>query len=120
MPLLAPVMTVTLFDMCSLALRYTRRAVQCSDICSIEAPTAKESQNMMKATRGIALSQSTAILALVVLATTLQAQDRLRSMPGFEHYQRMAPLIRTAVAPSLLSLGSGVTWSADGRSFEYD
>jgi len=52
------------------------------------------------------------------LATTIsisQAQDKLKSMPGFEQYQKIAPQLRSAVIPGNLN----VNWAADGKSFEY-
>ncbi len=45
----------------------------------------------------------------------LHAQDRLKSMPGYEQYQRMAPQITGAVKPGALA----VTWASDGKSFEF-
>jgi dipeptidyl-peptidase 4 len=43
------------------------------------------------------------------------AQDRLKSMPGYEQYQKMSREI-----PGSVKLGSlAVTWAEDSRSFEY-
>ena len=44
-----------------------------------------------------------------------QSQDKLKNMPGYDQYQKMAPQIKDAVDPGTLS----VTWVEDGRSFEY-
>ena len=75
---------------------------------------------MTNATRELGAARLARALFLSMLcAASAGAQDRLRSMPGYERYQRMSPLIRTAVAPSPMSF-RGVTWSADGRSVEYD
>tara|TARA_R110002020_G_scaffold358857_2_gene571507 strand:- start:16311 stop:18365 length:2055 start_codon:yes stop_codon:yes gene_type:complete len=52
------------------------------------------------------------------LATTIsvsQAQDKLKSMPGYEQYQKIAPQLRSAVKPGSLN----VTWAEDSKSFEY-
>ena len=52
------------------------------------------------------------------LATTIsvsQAQDKLKSMPGYEQYQTIAPQLRSAVKPGSLN----VKWAEDGKSFEY-
>lgn len=52
------------------------------------------------------------------LATTIsvsQAQDKLKSMPGYEQYQKIAPQLRSAVKPGSLN----VTWAEDGKSFTY-
>ncbi|WPR77148.1 S9 family peptidase [Algoriphagus sp. NG3] len=54
----------------------------------------------------------------VALATTIsasQAQDKLKNMPGYEQYQKIAPQLRSAVKPGSLN----VTWAEDGKSFEY-
>lgn len=52
------------------------------------------------------------------LATTIsisQAQDKLKSMPGYEQYQKIAPQLRSAVKPGTLN----VSWAEDGKSFTY-
>ena len=41
-----------------------------------------------------------AVFAVAVLALPASAQDRLKSMPGSDRYQRMAPLITTALGGS--------------------
>jgi dipeptidyl-peptidase-4 len=43
------------------------------------------------------------------------AQDRLRTMPGFDRYERIGQQIAGSVRGGSLT----VTWSPDGRSFEY-
>jgi dipeptidyl-peptidase-4 len=43
------------------------------------------------------------------------AQDRLKTMPGYEQYQKMNGAIEGAVKPGSLS----VTWKDGGKSFEY-
>lgn len=54
--------------------------------------------------------------ALLLLTAELQAQDKLKSMPGYERYQKVSPQIRTAVKPGSLV----VKWSDDESSFEYE
>lgn len=52
------------------------------------------------------------------LATTIsisQAQDKLKNMPGYEQYQKIAPQLRSAVKPGTLY----VNWAEDGKSFTY-
>ncbi|REG88570.1 S9 family peptidase [Algoriphagus antarcticus] len=52
------------------------------------------------------------------LATTIsisQAQDKLKSMPGYAQYQKIAPQIRSAIKTGSLN----VTWAEEGKSFEY-
>src|SRR5215471_5682162 len=52
---------------------------------------------------------------LGVVAVPLTAQDRLKSMPGYDQYQKMAREI-----PGSVKLGSlTVRWKDDGSSFEY-
>ncbi|MDH5235105.1 MAG: S9 family peptidase [Gemmatimonadota bacterium] len=56
------------------------------------------------------------LLALVTLvAVSAGAQDRLRSMPGFEQYTAMAPRIANAVKSGAVT----PQWADDGKSFEY-
>ncbi len=58
------------------------------------------------------------IAAVVILAgstSILTAQDKLKSMPGYDQYQKVAPQIRSSVVSGSLF----VQWSDDGSSFEY-
>jgi len=54
-----------------------------------------------------------AIVAL--LSVTIGAQDRLKTMPGYDQYQKMSRELGGAVRSGQLS----VTWADDGKSFEY-
>lgn len=56
---------------------------------------------------------SVALMAFMV--HTVQGQDKLKSMPGYEQYISVAPKIRN----SMVSGAMRVTWAEDGRSFEY-
>jgi len=66
----------------------------------------------------------TSISLSFLFATTasIGAQDRLRSMPGYDRYQRMAPLISSALGGSGRGFGRGstVSWSSDSRAVEFD
>jgi dipeptidyl-peptidase 4 len=54
-------------------------------------------------------------LVLGLLQIPTAAQDRLKTMPGYQQYLKM-----TQEIPGAVKLGSvGVTWSPDGRSFDY-
>jgi dipeptidyl-peptidase 4 len=55
------------------------------------------------------------LAAVAVLSVALVAQDRLKTMPGYDRYQKMAPQIPTAFVSGALS----ATWKEDGTSFEY-
>src|SRR5262245_36735621 len=56
------------------------------------------------------------VAALVLVYVPLRAQDRLKSMPGYEQYQKMAREI-----PGSVKLGAlAVRWKDDGSSFEYN
>ncbi len=64
------------------------------------------------------------VVRLVVIAAGLSAgllqidtaaQDRLRSMPGYAQYQKVAPQVAGAVKSAAVT----PAWSADGQSFEY-
>lgn len=56
-------------------------------------------------------------LAAVFAATISfsQAQDKLKSMPGYEQYQKVATQIPTAIKSGALT----AQWNADGSAFEY-
>jgi len=59
------------------------------------------------------------ILALFLILgslASLGAQDRLKTYPRYEHYQKMSQEIRGAVKSGTLR----VTWAEDGKSFEYE
>ena len=57
----------------------------------------------------------TTFLALAALHQIAFAQDRLRSMPGYQQYQKMRGQI-----PGSVKLGElTVTWIDDGKAFEY-
>src|SRR5690348_8594252 len=45
----------------------------------------------------------------------LRAQDRLKSMPGYEQYQKMARDVPASVKSGALT----VRWKDDGSSFDY-
>jgi dipeptidyl-peptidase-4 len=56
-----------------------------------------------------------AVALATALSVSLGAQDRLKSMPGYDQYQKMAREI-----PGSVKLGSlTVRWKDDGSSFEY-
>ena len=54
-------------------------------------------------------------LVIGLLQIPTAAQDRLKTMPGYQQYLKM-----TQEIPSAVKLGSlAVTWNPDGRSFDY-
>jgi dipeptidyl-peptidase-4 len=65
----------------------------------------------------VALRPALGVLALLVaLSVTIAGQDRLKTMPGYEQYQKMSPQIQAGVVKSgALS----VTWKDDAKAFEY-
>jgi len=66
----------------------------------------------MRAVRAAAMG----LLAVVGAATVvLTAQDRLKTMPGFEQYQRMSKEMVGAVKSGALN----VSWKDGGKAFEY-
>ena len=78
---------------------------------------------MITRTTRAALGRAAALL--VGTAAVASGQDRLKSMPGYEQYTRMAPLMRGVMgAPQGFGGrggGAGVArWSSDGRSVEFD
>src|SRR5258708_3837154 len=52
---------------------------------------------------------------IFALSETSHAQDRLKTLPGYEHFQKMSRLMTNAVKSGSLS----VTWKDDGKAFEY-
>jgi dipeptidyl-peptidase-4 len=58
------------------------------------------------------------IAASAAHAPEAHAQDRLKTMPGYEQYVRMAGQIATAV-PGRGRFGGVATWSADSRSVDF-
>ena len=67
------------------------------------------------------MNRSLLVLSLAV-ASTAYAQDRLHTMPGYERYQRMAPLITSVLAGTGRGFGRGstVSWSSDSKTVEFD
>jgi dipeptidyl-peptidase-4 len=59
---------------------------------------------------------SAAIAALVILPSTLAAQERLKSAPGYDAAQRVARESPGAVTGGV----TAVAWIEEGRAFEYD
>lgn len=58
------------------------------------------------------------LIGLLILTTihVASAQDKLKSMPGYSQYQKVAPQIRPSVKMGSLI----VKWSDDGSTFEYE
>src|SRR4051812_43078597 len=79
--------------------------------------------NMMQVFCQTAATRAVVLLTLATLPAL--AQDRLKSMPGYERYARMAPQIATALGGNAGGQifggrgGGGVTWAADGKSLDY-
>jgi dipeptidyl-peptidase 4 len=55
------------------------------------------------------------LIPMLALALSVSAQDKLKTMPGYSQYQKVAPQIRNSVKSGSIS----GKWSADGSSFEY-
>ena len=69
-----------------------------------------------------AAATGAALFSVVGTAAPAHAQDRLKTMPGYEQYARMAPQIAAAVGGGggfFGRGGNGITWDADGKSFEF-
>ena len=62
----------------------------------------------------LALPATPLAVAFGLLQVSTAAQDRLKTMPGYQQYQKMVQAI-----PGAVRLGSvGVNWSPDGKSFD--
>ena len=72
------------------------------------------------------------LVALIILPVVSGAQDRLKTLPGFDQFTKMAPLYQGTIKSGSVIGGGGrggrggggisgqtVAWSADGRSVEY-
>ncbi|HEX7020580.1 MAG TPA: DPP IV N-terminal domain-containing protein [Gemmatimonadaceae bacterium] len=68
-----------------------------------------------RSSRSLVLGWSGAAAAALALLSPLHAQDRLKSMPGYEQYDRVG----RQIAGSVTSGAIDVEWSEDGRSFDY-
>jgi dipeptidyl-peptidase 4 len=60
-------------------------------------------------------STAAAVVCLGLLRIDTAAQDRLKSMPGYAQYQKVAPQIAAALKSGAVT----AVWAADGKSFEY-
>ena len=72
----------------------------------------------MKSTTRRRLTSRLALAALAgvaILSAAVGAQDRLKSMPGYEQYLRMSKELPSAIRMGTLS----VSWKDGGRAFEY-
>ena len=69
---------------------------------------------MTRTSHQLALALATAGAATLGLAT-LGAQDRLKAMPGYDQYSKMAPQVQGA----WISGAVAATWADDGKSFTY-
>src|SRR5439155_2481842 len=56
-----------------------------------------------------------ALLSIALCSGVLGAQDRLKTMPGYEQAQKMARELPTAVKMGSLP----ITWNGDSKTFEY-
>ena len=65
------------------------------------------------------------VAALIIPINSSFAQDKLKRMPGYDQYQKVAPQIRSSVKYGSLSAtwsedGNSFTFVKDGKTFEYD
>jgi dipeptidyl-peptidase 4 len=64
----------------------------------------------------IKLSTIITLFAIFCFTNFSLAQDKLKSMPGYEQYKKMAPKIRSSIKSGQLQ----VTWKDDDNTFEYE
>lgn len=65
------------------------------------------------------------VVALGLMSVTANAQDRLKTMPGYDQYQKMATQIQGSVRPGTLQVkwldgGKAFEFRRDGKNFRYD
>jgi dipeptidyl-peptidase-4 len=71
---------------------------------------------MNRRTSLVALRVGLALAAvLAILSVTIGAQDRLKTMPGYDQYQKMSGQIQGAFRSGALT----ATWKGDATSFDY-
>ncbi|MEP6731161.1 MAG: DPP IV N-terminal domain-containing protein, partial [bacterium] len=75
--------------------------------------------------RSVARSLALAILTFASVAPMLQAQDRLKSMPGYDQYTRMAGARAGAVKSGQVvgiwaDSGRALDYAVDGKRYRYD
>lgn len=61
------------------------------------------------------MNKLTKLCLLAFIPFVAHAQDKLKSMPGYEQYSKISPQIRSSVKSGSLA----VTWSEDGSTFDY-
>ena len=121
MPALAPVITIVLsLSSCNGTTKELRPGIDPSKAFSAqETPRHDEGDDQSRARRSAAT-----LLTTCASRRTASAQDRLKSMPGYEQYTRMAPLIvrarRRVGIWRARRRRNGATWAADGKSFEFE
>jgi dipeptidyl-peptidase-4 len=76
---------------------------------------------MTKATITAAAARAaTALLTLACMVPSAHAQDRLKTMPGYDEYQRMAATRASLGMAGRGGGGRGAAWSADGKAVDFD
>ena len=61
------------------------------------------------------ISLSVSVLMMGLMMVPVAGQDRLKSMPGYEQFQKMSREIPGSIKPGSLT----VKWIDDGKAFEY-
>ena len=61
-------------------------------------------------------TSAVALTALLIVPAAIAAQDRLKTMPGYDAAQRVARDVPAAITGGV----NGVTWIGPGRAFDYD
>lgn len=83
--------------------------------CALDTPRVND---ILPATMKLTLIAAFRLLVLAVLCASAwpaQAQDRLKSMPGYAHYERVTRQMTNVYQSGALS----VTWKDEGRALEY-
>src|SRR4051812_42142010 len=74
-------------------------------------------------TNHISRRPTVALIALVAFTVSAGAQDRLKSLPGYDQYARMAPQIAGVLGSSGQFFGRGaasnIAWASDSKSVEF-
>ena len=77
-----------------------------------------QSRFLITLARSVPRCAARAFVGSLLGSAALHAQDRLETMPGYDQFTRMQA--RLAATPAVKSGAINPTWSANGKSLEYN
>ena len=105
--------------------KLNRRAVSARRLCPVSIKETPVNRQLPGAVARAGTALSFGLLGFALCYATPSAQDRLKTMPGYEQYQKMSAQIPGAVRSGAVSGtwsadGSGVEYSLDGKRYRFD